>query len=362
MAEAARTATLAYQEGSSDKVYNLALRSEHGGTWKVVAEWGRRGSLLRVDTKYQGSDKAAAETVYDALLKEKVGKGYRVSGTKGSAGVPTAHREVLAMKGWLPTDCTPAEGLVLLADRAWLAQEKANGKHVIAYRAETVRGTNKAGQVLELPPVVKDVLSRMPAGTIIAGELHHAGPFDVFDLLEHQGKDLRGEHTTARFRALTALAKCFTEPVRLIRSAESGAAKVHLLAALEAERAEGVIFKLKTAPYTPGRAHSGGTMRRWKFRKEAQVIVRRRTGDTKASFDMFALNEQGEPVSLGSVSAHTHFKTLAQGEALVATVSYLYASKSLKLVQPSVERLRPDVEPATCVTAQLIIGKVFDDA
>lgn len=360
MGEAARSANLAYEEGSSNKVYNLTLWPERG-TWKVVAEWGRRGSLLRVDTKYQGQDKAEAEKVYDALLKEKVGKGYRVSGTKGVASVPTAHREVLAVKGWLPTDCTPEEGAALLHDPAWLAQEKANGIHVIAYRLETVVGTNKIGQVLELPPVVKDVLCRMPKGSIVAGELHHAGPFDVFDLLEHKGMDLRSQHTTARYKALVALGKCFTNPVRVIRSAESDADKVALLAALEAERAEGIIFKLKTAPYTHGRPHSGGTMRRWKFRKEAQVIVRRRTGDVKASFDMFALDGKGEPVSLGSVSAHTHFKTLAPGEALVARVSYLYASKSLKLVQPSVEGLLPDTDPKGCATAQLVIGKVFDE-
>ena len=69
---------LYYQQGSSDKVYHLQLENVEG-TWSVNAQWGRRGSSLQSDTKASGVPYEEAKRVFDRVLREKTGKGYRVA-------------------------------------------------------------------------------------------------------------------------------------------------------------------------------------------------------------------------------------------------------------------------------------------
>jgi len=67
---------LAFQEGTSDKVYNVSL-TEEGGVFTVVAFWGKRGAKLTMTEKYSGSDKSAAVAAYGGAVGEKTKKGYQ---------------------------------------------------------------------------------------------------------------------------------------------------------------------------------------------------------------------------------------------------------------------------------------------
>ena len=74
--EALDRITLYYREGTSDKVYQVAI--EPAGTRFVVNfAYGRRGTILNTGTKTNVPvDFAAAKRIYDKLVKEKTAKGY----------------------------------------------------------------------------------------------------------------------------------------------------------------------------------------------------------------------------------------------------------------------------------------------
>ena len=72
------TIELYFQQGSSDKVYHLQLESVEE-QWSVNAQWGRRGSALQSDTKVSSVAYEEAKRVYDRIIREKTGKGYRIA-------------------------------------------------------------------------------------------------------------------------------------------------------------------------------------------------------------------------------------------------------------------------------------------
>ena len=79
-----KSTNLYYKEGSSDKVYRIAL-NEHVEGFTVDFEYGRRGNSLAKGSKTPSPttlDKAT--TIYGKLLTEKLGKGY----VEDSTGVP----------------------------------------------------------------------------------------------------------------------------------------------------------------------------------------------------------------------------------------------------------------------------------
>lgn len=360
MGKRIRSDQLAYRVGTSDKVYNLAL-DEAAGRYTVSAEWGRRGSLLRVDSKYVGPDRSAAEEVYEQIRKEKLAKGYS-SGTPDGTPPPVP-AGAAGQAAWLPTDLDEAEAQRLLKDRAWVMQEKADGIHVmVREQSGLVTAYNRRGEPYGLPEAIALQFCAPALPCLIDGEwLQRARRYVAYDILEAGDMDLRKMGYAERFKRLVPMVRAMGGgSVGLIRSADTPGAKVALLAALRGERAEGVIFKHRDAPYVSGRPPHGGFMRRWKFRERADVIVRRRPGDSKRSFDMFAMGQTG-PVEIGSVSAHTFYGELKPGEALIAEVSYLYASDESRLIQPSIVRLRTDKRPEECRVDQLKVGKRFED-
>src|SRR5437879_4109730 len=73
-------AELYFQQGSSDKVYQLQLENVQD-LWAVQAQWGRRGSALQSDVKVSGTSYEEAKRVYDRILREKTGKGCQLGTT-----------------------------------------------------------------------------------------------------------------------------------------------------------------------------------------------------------------------------------------------------------------------------------------
>ena len=73
-----KQALLHYQQGSSDRVYEIDLCEVGAGRYVVNFRFGRRGAALR-----EGSETASpvtlaeAERVYDKLVRSKIDKGYQ---------------------------------------------------------------------------------------------------------------------------------------------------------------------------------------------------------------------------------------------------------------------------------------------
>jgi ATP-dependent DNA ligase len=203
----------------------------------------------------------------------------------------------------------------------------------------------------------------MPDGLWDGEWLARPQQFVVFDLLRGPAGDLRGEPCEERWRSLTNLLikapACLGPRVSIVSS--PGRLEKHkrgFLAELHRQAAEGAIFKRALAPYRPGAA---GDMLRLKFRKRADVILQLRTGDTKASAEMFVMHE-GKPFHVGTVAARTFFRRLQVGSVHVAEVEYLSASDSYALAQVVILRLRTDKAPEQCTRDQIVIGKRYRTA
>jgi predicted DNA-binding WGR domain protein len=75
-------ATLAYQAGNSDKVYEVDLCQIATDRYVVNYRYGRRGGNLREGAETVAAvPLAEAQRVFDRLVRSKVTKGYQVAGT-----------------------------------------------------------------------------------------------------------------------------------------------------------------------------------------------------------------------------------------------------------------------------------------
>lgn len=73
-----RQTTLYFQEGNSDKVYEVDLCEAGEGEYIVNFRYGRRGARLREGTKTSFPEPLdKAEKVFDRLVQSKLNKGYR---------------------------------------------------------------------------------------------------------------------------------------------------------------------------------------------------------------------------------------------------------------------------------------------
>lgn len=276
---------------------------------------------------------------------------------------------------WLPTDLEASELEPILTDPTWFATEKLDGVHVIAHVDEAgwVTCTNRRGEPYAgMPPALtKAIAAIFPPGSIVDGEfLQRAGRFVAFDLLTLAGRDLCREWCAYRWTVLAGAVPC-SDLIQVVDAAFTEAQKIDMLERLMNERAEGLILKKHDAPYTPGRPAVGGPMRRLKFRKTCDLIIqRRKAADTKHSFEMFAIDGDGTTRNVGSVNANTldpatrkpFYDSLRPEGFAVAEISYLYASDTYRLVQPTLVRVRTDKDPTDCGIDQLVISKRFDPA
>ena len=90
-----RQTKLHFQQGNSDKVYEVDLCEAGEGEFLVNFRYGRRGAALREGTKTAfPMSRAKAEGIFDALVTEKTAKGYQITaGTGTVAAQPRTVRD-----------------------------------------------------------------------------------------------------------------------------------------------------------------------------------------------------------------------------------------------------------------------------
>jgi bifunctional non-homologous end joining protein LigD len=122
--------------------------------------------------------------------------------------------------------------------------------------------------------------------------------------------------------------------------------KIALLARLQNEHAEGVVFKSLAARYTPGRQP---TQVKCKFWESATFIVKTVNQGVR-SVELGLLDTDGATVrGWGNCTVHSNYPVPAVG-ALVE-VKYLYVDDNV--YQPQYLGERSDIERSACVASQL---------
>jgi bifunctional non-homologous end joining protein LigD len=342
--------TLYYREGSSDKVYQASL-VDVGGLFEIHFAYGRRGNALTTGKKtLRPEPYSVALRIYERLVAEKLGKGYREMDetivSSHSVAVPES-------TGILPQLLNPAvedEVEDLLSDDRFLMQEKKDGKRLILQKdGSTITGINRRGIACGLPQnIVKDALA-LPGDWLIDGELV-GETFHAFDLLEHDGS-YRAKALRVRLVALFNLIASGQAPaIQLVASYTGEAVKRRFLERSREDNLEGVVFKDMQAPYIPGRPNSGGAQRKFKFVETASVVVTSLNG--KRSVKIGVLDGE-RMIACGNVTIPVGSNIPGIGD--IVEVRYLYAFReSGSLFQPVyLDVVRYDLELKDCSVNQL---------
>lgn len=362
---------LFFQEGTSDKVYNAAIVDAGGGTFTVTVEWGRRGSKLNTGSKAVKVTRAAADKMFDKLVREKRGKGYEERTTdhepaavappegEGSGSRVTGKRAKVGHAAQLLNAIDDEAGLAkFLADDAMLAQQKLDGIRVIVHINEDgLVATNRDGKVTQLAGNALGGLAYLPHGTIVDGEVL-GDAYWMFDVLQLAGDDVRDRGYRERWDLLeNELEPALSDNARVLQIATGAKQKQKLHDQLRKANAEGLVFKHRDAPYTSGRPSSGGTQRKYKFLKSADVMIVENAGNAyrMCVYDGRTLFDCGR-VFAGTTNASRKEldALLAAGQKPVAEVRYLYATADHQLFQPVFVGIRTDKLGKACLRDQLV--------
>lgn len=350
---------LHYQQGGSDKVYIVQLKETITGNYLVHCHYGRRGSTLNFAKKTPNPvSRLTAKTIFDRVVKEKIAKGYVVSEhTKVStpAASPTP-KELPGLPGnRMPQLLNPVrEGSreELLRSNDWWAQQKMDGERRLVSKEpnNTWAGWNKKGEMVALSEVVVQALNRTPfkLGTLLDGEII-GDVYFPFDVLMLNGINVCNSPLERRVQALLDIRPCENiRPVGYFRNEDQ---KRALLALVEEESGEGLVYKRKDSLYVSGRPNSGGDQLKDKFVESATLAVLKRN-QGKRSVQVAGWDKKyRQLVALGSVTIPANHEVPEKGA--IVEIRYLYAYKGGSLYQPVYLGVRNDQTIDDCVISQL---------
>lgn len=346
--------------GGSDKDYVVALEPKDGG-WVVNFAFGKRGSTLRPGCK---SNKGPtpwpdARKLYDRVVRGQLADGYTVVGGDAPAYVAgPGQKEHSGINLQLLTPVGEDEAIRLNGDPEWFSQEKHDGKRMALRKSgATVRATNRKGLYVGFPARIEEAALSLSSDFVIDGEAV-GEQLRAFDILELDGRDLRGVPVETRLEALADLLRgqC-NDGIVLVATARTGPEKAALYRRMLEEGREGVVYKRVGSPYVAGRPSSGGDQLKRKFYETASCVVA--AVNDQRSVRLRLLGATGSWVSVGDCTIPPNHAIPAAGE--VVEVRYLYAYEGGGLAQPSYLGARTDIEASECVVGQLKL-KSTDDA
>jgi bifunctional non-homologous end joining protein LigD len=351
------------QKDGADKDYNLHLEQDAGGTglWRLFYENGKHGAALKKKEKIEGAvPYDQAKNVFDQTLKEKMSaKGGYVAqdaGVEYQSLVPAYRVSGLAPQ--LLKSIPEALVYQRMNDPAYLWQEKKDGeRRMIRKTTEragadavvSVVGTNRDGLIVPIPKELADAVAALPLPfCVLDGEDMGQGRYAAFDLVatEADPHGQRGCHD--RWLALQQLLRAAPSPYWVsvaIATTPEGARELDK--EVRARGGEGLVGKLKSAPYTPG---VGEDQFKFPYLDRATVYVESHDGG-KRSVHIAALGADGQPVSLKKVTIPTNYDIPPVGA--IVDVEYLYAYTSGGLAQPRYKGIRNDRRLEHCVVSQL---------
>lgn len=353
-----KSVDLFYQEGSSDKVYFLQIEENKGSNvvgYVVNFSYGRRGNAMQTGTKTNSPVTFyEAEKIYQKILNEKLGKGYKISSqhtnnttTKVTkvddvpSLIPVVKKEVkpVTPKCVLLNPISEERANEILQDDNWIVQEKMDGVRFMLDVKNGVfilqsKGYNRKGQEVPVPNNIKKMAENLPT-CFLDGELV-GDVFYVFDMIGFHECEITHDDFETRYQLLEKNIKP-NDSLKIVKIYH-GKDKVKFYDSVKTV-AEGVVFKKKSATYHVGRPASGGDYLKFKFCESCTCIVTKVSNKRSVSIGLY---EGDKVVEMGNVTIPANHDIPKTGS--VVEVRYLYAYKNGSLYQPVYLGERDDVD------------------
>ena len=362
------TIELYFQQGSSDKVYHLQLESVEE-RWSVHAQWGRRGSALQSDAKVSGVAYEEAKRVYDRIIREKTGKGYRIAqattngNTPISVGLPCDKEH----SGHAPELLTPIEepeALQFVQDASWWFQQKFDGRRLAVQKTDgQYSGINKLGQLIPIDSRLTKCLESVQAQTfLVDGEITDSR-FHLWDLLNINGTDLRIQPYEIRYARLGLVFRGVDEALRVCETAMTPKAKRAFVKVMHQSRAEGFVCKNRNAAYAGGRAAQHF---KCKFVATSSFIVgpkpAAKATDGHRSIGLYLVDEDRQRF-MGTVGVPERYALPHDGQIVEIRYLYCHPGPDGKVIQAKYfGKIRGDVALGDCSVSQLKLKADESDA
>ena len=341
--------TLYFRSGPSDKVYQACIHPKDAG-YLVHFAYGRRGSTLNTGSKTPTPvEYPIAKDIYDKLVREKRAKGYTPGADAGTTTLPDSPGQHSGIHCQLLNPIGEPQLDQFLFNPDYWMQEKLDGRRLLIRKdGDQITGINRLGFPTAVPETIARSAAKYPRSFLLDGEAV-GDTYHVFDLLTIGPEDMRHLAFSVRYLRMRDMLNAFDHPhireVRVFFPPQTAG----WFQQFKNEGREGVVFKHKDAPYTPGRPNSGGSQLKFKFHETASLIVTKVNDKRSVSLILF----EGEKVRpAGNVTIPPNHDIPVPGT--VVECRYLYAFKeSGSIYQPVYLGARSDIRAAECTTAQL---------
>ena len=178
--------------------------------------------------------------------------------------------------------------------------------------------------------------------------------FYTWDILTHNGCDLRDQPYEVRYARLTRLFQGVHEVLRVAETAMTPKAKRNLVTRMHEIRAEGFVCKNRNAVYAGGRS---GQHFKCKFVATASFIVGpkpdKKAAEGHRSIAVYALDGTRERF-MGTVGVPERYRLPKDGEIVEVRYLYCHPGPEGKLIQAKYfGQVRDDVDRIECSVSQL---------
>lgn len=342
------------KKDGADKEYHAKVVEVAGG-YSVQTRHGKRGAAKEPKTipPVLSFDEAIME--FEKIIKEKKSpkKGY----TEDVSGFAYADTSLQGThSGNLPHLLVPITYqrlLELAADDRWGFQEKMNGERLMLDRTNSkVVTSNKQGCVNAVPQQIVDGALQLEYDDVLLDGENIRGVFHVFDILRIQNRALSNLSAKERYdiySSLDAGSNIVKVPMHF-----GTANKLSFLETIAnktgTEIVEGVVAKLLSAPYLPGRASpTNATQFKYKYVSDVSCVVLE-VHKTKRSVSIGIL-QNNRMRNIGNVGIPVNHPMPAENDIIDVQYRHLFANGDL--CEPVFLKARQDVLLSECVIEQI---------
>lgn len=342
------------KKDGADKEYHAKVVEVVGG-YSVQTRHGKRGAAKEPKTVPPVLSFTEAIKEFEKIIKEKKSpkKGYTEDVSGFSYTDSSLQGTYSGNSPHLLVPITYQKLFELATDDRWGFQEKMNGERLMLDRAGTnVITSNKQGCVNTVPQQIVDNALQQKYDDILLDGENIRGVYYVFDILRYQNRSLShlsAEERYAIYSGLETASNIVKVPMHF-GTADKLSFLENIANKTGTEIVEGVVAKLLSAPYQPGRASpTNATQFKYKYVSDLSCVVLD-VHRTKRSVSIGVVQDN-RMRNIGNVGIPVNHLMPSVNDIIDVQYRHLFANGDL--CEPVFLKARQDVMASECVIEQI---------